>query len=86
MDVARRSAWVVAAFAAALDFAAVVCAYGFVSLLTDVEVIASPHRKAPVRPAAQTRKIASTQLVPRRLVAAARAQQQGERGLHVPIG
>ena len=42
MDVARRNAWVVAAFAAALDLALVVCAYGFVSLLTDVDVIADP--------------------------------------------
>ena len=52
MDVARRSAWVVAAFAAALDLAAVVCAYGFVSLLTDVEVIASPEAGRLVGPAA----------------------------------
>ena len=43
MDAARRNAWVVAAFAAALDLALVVCAYGFVSLLTDAEVIASPE-------------------------------------------
>ena len=39
MDAPRRSAWVVAGFAAALDLALVVCAYGFVSLLTDAEVI-----------------------------------------------
>ncbi|GAA1844333.1 DUF6121 family protein [Agromyces salentinus] len=36
----RRTAWVVAGFAAALDLAIVVCAFGFVSLLADVEVVA----------------------------------------------
>ncbi|WP_173923561.1 DUF6121 family protein [Agromyces sp. Marseille-P2726] len=38
-DQPRRPAWVVAAFAAALYLALVVFAYGFVSLLTDAEVI-----------------------------------------------
>lgn len=37
----RRTAWVVAGFAAALDLAIVVCAFGFVSLLADVEVVAA---------------------------------------------
>ena len=62
MDVARRSAWVVAAFAAALDFAAVVCAYGFVSLLTDVEVIASPEAGRLVGPAAIGASVAAVLL------------------------
>lgn len=48
----RRNAWVVAAFAAALDLAAVVCAWGFVSLLTDAEVIAAPDAGRLVGPAA----------------------------------
>lgn len=52
MDASRRSAWVVAAFAAALDLALVVCAYGFVSLLTDAEVIASAAAGPLVGPAA----------------------------------
>lgn len=52
MDPARRNAWIVAAFAAALDLAAVVCAWGFVSLLTDAEVIASPDAGRLVGPAA----------------------------------
>jgi hypothetical protein len=38
-DEPRRPAWVVAAFAAALYLALIVCVYGFVSLLTDAEVI-----------------------------------------------
>ncbi|ANJ27887.1 DUF6121 family protein [Agromyces aureus] len=38
----RRTAWVVAGFATALFAALVVCAYGFVSLLADVEVVADP--------------------------------------------
>jgi hypothetical protein len=41
VDVPRRSAWVLAAFSAALDLALVVAAFGFVSLLTDAEVIPS---------------------------------------------
>ena len=40
-DAPRRPAWVVAAFATALYLAVVVCAYGFVSLATDAEVIPS---------------------------------------------
>lgn len=52
MDPERRNAWVVAAFAAALDLAAVVCAWGFVSLLTDAEVIAAPDAGRLVGPAA----------------------------------
>ena len=52
MDLSRRNAWVVAAFAAALDLAALVCAWGFVSLLTDAEVIASPDAGRLVGPAA----------------------------------
>jgi len=62
VDVARRSAWVVAAFAAALDFAAVVCAYGFVSLLTDVDVIASPEAGRLVGPAAIGASVAAVLL------------------------
>jgi hypothetical protein len=52
MDPERRNAWVVAAFAAALDLAAIVCAWGFVSLLTDAEVIAAPDAGRLVGPAA----------------------------------
>jgi hypothetical protein len=44
VDERRRSGWVVAGFAAALYLALVVCVYGFVSLLTDSEVI--PSRQA----------------------------------------
>jgi hypothetical protein len=62
VDVARRSAWVVAAFAAALDLAAVVCAYGFVSLLTDVEVIANPEAGRLVGPAAIGASVAAVLL------------------------
>ncbi len=47
----RRGAWVVAAFAAALYLALIVAAYGFVSLLTDIEVIASPDAGRLVGPA-----------------------------------
>ena len=52
VDAPRRDAWVVAAFAAALDLAAVVCAYGFVSLLAGLEVIADPAAGRLVGPAA----------------------------------
>ena len=62
MDVARRSAWVVAAFAAALDLAAFVRAYGFVSLSTDVEVIASPEAGRLVGPAAIGASVAAVLL------------------------
>lgn len=48
----RRTAWIVASFAAALDLALVVCAYGFVSLLGGVEVIADPAAGRFVAPAA----------------------------------
>jgi hypothetical protein len=51
MDAPRRAPWVVAGFAAALYLALVVCAYGFVSLLTDVEVIADPDAGLLVGPA-----------------------------------
>ena len=61
-DPARRNAWVVAAFAAALDLAAVVCAYGFVSLLTDVEVIASPEAGRLVGPFAIGASVAAVLL------------------------
>lgn len=44
MDERRRSGWMVAGLAAALYLALVVCVYGFVSLLTDAEVI--PSRQA----------------------------------------
>lgn len=48
----RRTAWVVAGFAAALHVAVVVCAYGFVSLLADVEVVADPQVGVLVVPVA----------------------------------
>lgn len=51
-DLARRNAWVVAGFAAALDLALVVCAWGFFSLLTDAEVIASAEAGRLLGPAA----------------------------------
>ena len=62
MDVARRNAWVVAAFAAALDLALVVCAYGFVSLLTDVDVITDPAAGLLVGPAAIGASVAAVLL------------------------
>jgi hypothetical protein len=49
---AARNRWVVAAFAAALDLALVVCAYGFVSLFTGVEVVVDPEAGRFVGPAA----------------------------------
>ncbi|MRG61335.1 hypothetical protein GE115_15875 [Agromyces sp. CFH 90414] len=52
MDETRRNAWVVAAFAAALDLAVVVCAFGFVSLLADVDVISDPDAGVLVAPVA----------------------------------
>jgi hypothetical protein len=61
-EAASRNAWVVAAFAAALDLAAVVCAYGFVSLLTDAEVIASPEAGRFVGPAAVGASVAAVLL------------------------
>jgi hypothetical protein len=39
---AAREAWIVAGFAAALDLALVVCAFGLVSLVTDAEVVGDP--------------------------------------------
>ncbi|MGI9821828.1 DUF6121 family protein [Agromyces sp. Marseille-Q5079] len=48
----RRNAWTVAGFAAALDLALVVCAYGFVSLLADVEVVADAEVGVLVAPVA----------------------------------
>ncbi|MBM7829589.1 hypothetical protein JOE59_000294 [Agromyces cerinus] len=48
----RRTAWIVAAFAAALDLALVVCAYGFVSLFTGVEVVVDLEAGLFVAPAA----------------------------------
>lgn len=50
-DLLRRSAWATAALTAAAYLALVVCAYGFVSLLTDAEVIASPDAGPLVGPA-----------------------------------
>ena len=48
----RRTAWVFAGFAAALDLAIVVCAYGFVSLLADVDVVADEAVGVLVAPVA----------------------------------
>ncbi|MGW9630829.1 DUF6121 family protein [Agromyces sp. NPDC055520] len=48
----RRTAWIVAAFAAALDLALVVCAFGFVSLFAGVEVVVDPDAGLFVAPAA----------------------------------
>ena len=62
MDPRTRPAWVVAAFAAALDLALVVCAYGFVSLLTDVEVIASPDAGLLVGPGDRRASVAAVLL------------------------
>ena len=51
MAVERGRAWTVAGFAAALLLALVVCAFGFVSLLTDAEVVADPDAGRLVGPA-----------------------------------
>ena len=51
MAIERRRAWVVAGFAAALLLALVVAAFGFVSLLTDAEVVADPEAGRLVGPA-----------------------------------
>jgi len=51
MAVERGRAWPVAGFAAALLLALVVCAFGFVSLLTDAEVVADPEAGRLVGPA-----------------------------------
>ncbi len=59
MDASRRSAWVVAGFAAALDLALVVCAWGFVSLWTDAEVISSAAAGHLVGPAAVAASVAA---------------------------
>jgi hypothetical protein len=59
MDASRRSAWVVAGFAAALDLALVVCAWGFFSLLTDAEVISTAEAGRLVGPAAVGASVAA---------------------------
>ncbi|MBT2498646.1 hypothetical protein J7E25_06020 [Agromyces sp. ISL-38] len=59
MEESRRRAWVVAAFAAALYLALVVCAYGFGSLLTDAEVIPSGAAGPFVGPAAVGASVAA---------------------------
>ena len=51
MEPRSRPAWVLAAFSAALYLALVVCAYGFVSLLADIEVVASAAAGRLVGPA-----------------------------------
>lgn len=51
MDENARRAWPVAAFATALYFALVIAAYGFVSLITDAEVISSEDAGLLVGPA-----------------------------------
>jgi len=47
-----RNAWTIAGFATALYLAVVVCGYGFVSLLLDIEVIGDPRVGVLVGPAA----------------------------------
>ncbi|WP_022889718.1 DUF6121 family protein [Agromyces italicus] len=47
-----RGAWVVASFATALDLALVVCAFGFVSLLLDLDIVGDPSVGLFVGPAA----------------------------------
>jgi hypothetical protein len=51
MAIERRRGWIVAGFAAALLLALVVAAFGFVSLLTDAEVVADPAAGRLVGPA-----------------------------------
>ncbi|MGW9167495.1 DUF6121 family protein [Agromyces sp. NPDC055658] len=51
-ELRTRNAWVVASFAAALDLALVVCGFGFVSLLFDLEVVGDPAVGIFVAPAA----------------------------------
>ncbi len=51
MDAPGRSTWVIAGFATALYLALVVAAYGFVSLLTDADVISSEEAGRLVGPA-----------------------------------
>ena len=59
MDQARRNAWVVASFAAALDLALIVCAYGFVSLLAGIEVVSDPRAGLFVGPASIAASVAA---------------------------
>ncbi|MDR5698411.1 DUF6121 family protein [Agromyces aerolatus] len=54
-----RNAWVIAGFATALYLAVVVCGYGFVSLLLDVEVVADPRAGVLVGPAAVGASVAA---------------------------
>ncbi|UOQ88246.1 DUF6121 family protein [Agromyces endophyticus] len=58
-ELRTRNAWVVASFAAALDLALVVCGFGFVSLLADVEVVGDPAVGAFVAPAAVAASVAA---------------------------
>lgn len=59
MQQRSRDAWVVAGFAAALDLALVVCAFGFVSLLLDVEVVGDPAVGVLVAPLAVGASVAA---------------------------
>ncbi|MFF2271514.1 DUF6121 family protein [Agromyces sp. NPDC058136] len=54
-----RDAWVVASFATALDLALVVCGFGFVSLLLDLEVVGDPSVGLFVAPAAVGASVAT---------------------------
>ncbi|MGX5696855.1 hypothetical protein ACWKWP_11705 [Agromyces soli] len=59
MQQRTRDAWVVAGFAAALDLALVVCGFGFVSLLADVEVVGDPEVGVLVAPLAVGASVAA---------------------------
>lgn len=57
-ELRTRNAWVVASFAAAFYLALVVCGFGFVSLLLDVEVVGDPAVGTLVAPAAVAASVA----------------------------
>lgn len=59
MQERTRDAWVVAGFAAAFDLALVVCGFGFVSLLGDVEVVGDPAVGVLVGPLAVGASVAA---------------------------
>lgn len=59
MEQRSRDAWVVAGFAAAFDLALVVCGFGFVSLLLDLEVVGDPAVGVLVAPLAVGASVAA---------------------------
>lgn len=63
MEQRTRDAWVVAGFAAALDLALVVCGFGFVSLLADLEVVGDRDVGVLVAPVAVGASVLTVLLV-----------------------